>query len=314
MKIERLIGIIAILQQQKKVTAPFLAEKFEGSRRTINRDIEDICRAGIPIVTAQGNRGGISIMEGFSLDTTVFTRQELEAVLTGLKSLDSVSHVARAEKIVRKFGGDSIAGLSDGMKIDLSSFYKDDLADKIEQIRSAVRRRLCISFYYCYKKGEGYKLIEPYLVVFKWADWYVYGFCRERKDFRMYKLRRLWELAVTEQTYVPRKMPEEKQRFGSHMSDDYYVEAVYEPAAKYRLVEERGPFSFTETADGRLYARWGFAGPEEAAAWFLGFGDQAEVKGPPEMVERMKIILGRALDKYMGTWAESFSVKEGETD
>ena len=46
MKIDRLIGIITILQQNKTVTAPYLAEKFEVSRRTINRDIEDICKAG----------------------------------------------------------------------------------------------------------------------------------------------------------------------------------------------------------------------------------------------------------------------------
>lgn len=50
MKIERLIGIITTLQQKEKVTAPYLAEKFEVSRRTINRDIEEICRAGIPIL------------------------------------------------------------------------------------------------------------------------------------------------------------------------------------------------------------------------------------------------------------------------
>ena len=54
MKIDRLIGIITTLQQKKIVTAPYLAEKFEVSRRTINRDIEDICKAGIPIVTTQG--------------------------------------------------------------------------------------------------------------------------------------------------------------------------------------------------------------------------------------------------------------------
>ena len=42
MKIDRLIGIITILLQQDKITAPELAERFEVSRRAINRDIEDI--------------------------------------------------------------------------------------------------------------------------------------------------------------------------------------------------------------------------------------------------------------------------------
>lgn len=75
------------------------------SRRTINRDIEDICKAGIPIVTTQGANGGISIMAGFALDTTVFTEQELSAIFAGLKSLDSVSNSASAEKLAQKIGG-----------------------------------------------------------------------------------------------------------------------------------------------------------------------------------------------------------------
>lgn len=108
MKIDRLIGIIAILQQNKKVTAPYLAEKFEVSRRTINRDIEDICRAGIPIVTTQGSNGGISLMEGFSLDTTVFTQQELAAILTGLKTLDSVSQMPKLELLAGKLGSGAV--------------------------------------------------------------------------------------------------------------------------------------------------------------------------------------------------------------
>ena len=131
MKIDRLIGIITTLQQKKIVTAPYFAEKFEVSRRTINRDIENICKAGIPIVTTQGVNGGISIMDGFSLDTTVFTEQELAAIFTGLKSLDSVSNSASAEKLAQKIGGSSAIRLADNMVIDLSSFYKDDLATKL---------------------------------------------------------------------------------------------------------------------------------------------------------------------------------------
>lgn len=91
MKIERLIGILAVLLQTDKVTAPYLAEKFEVSRRTIGRDVEALCKAGIPIVTEQGVGGGISIMEGYRVDRAVFTGEEMQAILAGLRSLDSVS-------------------------------------------------------------------------------------------------------------------------------------------------------------------------------------------------------------------------------
>lgn len=298
MKIERLIGIITILQQHKRVTAPYLAEKFEVSRRTINRDIEDICKAGIPIVTTQGVGGGISIMEGFSLDTTVFTEQELAAIFTGLKSLDSVSNSATAEKLAQKIGGDSAIKLADNMVIDLSSFYKDDLALKMDVIKQAMKESKCISFHYCYNKGEADKLIEPYLIVFKWSDWYVFGFCKERQDFRMYKLRRLWDLKITEESYTARVIPEEKKQFGSHMTDDYVITAVYDASVKYRLVEEYGPACFTVLEDEKLYTEWGFTTQKGALEWFLSFGDKVKVLGPPEMVELIKSTLKNIQKSY----------------
>ena len=71
MKIDRLIrNSSPFCLQQEMITAPELAEKFEVSRRTINRDIEVLCKAGIPIRTMQGVGGGIRIMEGFSMDRT----------------------------------------------------------------------------------------------------------------------------------------------------------------------------------------------------------------------------------------------------
>ncbi|MDE6699744.1 MAG: HTH domain-containing protein, partial [Acetatifactor sp.] len=65
MKIDRLIGILSILLQQKVVTAPRLAERFEVSRRTINRDIETLCHAGNPNLTRQRSPGRISIKDNY---------------------------------------------------------------------------------------------------------------------------------------------------------------------------------------------------------------------------------------------------------
>lgn len=106
MKIDRMVGILTVLLQQEKVTAPYLAEKFEVSRRTINRDIEDLCKAGIPIRTVQGPKGGISIMEDYKLDNTLLTSSDMKEILTGLRGLDSVSgtnHFARLmEKLLHR--------------------------------------------------------------------------------------------------------------------------------------------------------------------------------------------------------------------
>ena len=300
MKIDRLIGIITTLQQRGKVTAKYLAERFEVSVRTINRDVEDICKAGIPLVTTQGKGGGISLMKGFTLDTTVFTESELSAILAGLKSLDSVSNTNSARLLANKLRGGTLS-VDEHILIDLASFYKDDLSRKIETIDRAIKEHRRIRFHYYYDRGENDKLIEPHLILFKWSNWYVFGFCTERKDFRMYKLLRLWDLEVTEETFEPREIPEDKKNFGSHITDDYFVTAVYEPSEKYRLVEEYGPESFTVLPDGRLYTRWGFTTPENALHFLLGSLDRVVVTDPPEMVELMRDTLRRISEKYPET-------------
>ena len=149
MKMERLIGILSILLQREKVTAPELAEQFEVSRRTIQRDIESLCRAGIPIATAQGAGGGISIMEGYRVDRTVLTAPEMQAILAGLRSLDSVSGTRRYAQLMEKLSAGT-GGLIPGgahMLIDLSSWYKTSLPPKIELIQGAMHHpfRLLLS-------------------------------------------------------------------------------------------------------------------------------------------------------------------------
>ena len=84
MKIDRLIGILSVLLQKEKVTAPELAERFEVSRRTINRDIEALCQAGIPIYTSQGTGGGISIMDGYKMDRTILSSKDMQVIMGGL--------------------------------------------------------------------------------------------------------------------------------------------------------------------------------------------------------------------------------------
>lgn len=298
MKIERLIGIIITLQQKGKVTAPYLAEKFEVSRRTINRDIEEICRAGIPIVTTQGVDGGIEIMEGFQLDTAVFTESELQAILVGLKSLNSVSKTKQYTRLAEKISGkDNVISIESTMMIDLSSFYKESLSEKIDLLRNAIVKKKCVSFHYYYNKGESDKYIEPYFIVFKWSAWYVFGYCRERQDFRMYKLARLWNLCCNEEIFIPRDVPEEKLQFGQYMTDDKVITAVYAESEKYRLVEEYGPDSFRIQEDGRLYTEWGFTTYEEAIQWFLSFGSKVEVLAPEDfkelLIEEMRKMYGQ---------------------
>lgn len=171
MKLDRMIGILSVLLQQEKVTAPFLAEKFEVSRRTINRDIETLCMAGIPLVTEPGRGGGISIMDGYKIDRTLLSTSDMQAILAGLRSLDSISGTNRYALLMEKLSAGS-SGLLAGdthILIDLSSWYKDTLSPKIELLHSAILSENRVSFTYFAPKGESKRIIEPYDLIFRWS-------------------------------------------------------------------------------------------------------------------------------------------------
>ena len=156
MKIDRLLGIVTTLLQCDKITAPELAGRFEVSRRTIYRDIDDICKAGIPIISVQGGDGGISISEGYKLDKNVLTVDELQNIITGLKSLGSVSDAARIEMLINKLSpkNEAVVSLKDNILIDLSSHYKSSLSEKITMLKRAISENKLVNFDYYSEKGQ----------------------------------------------------------------------------------------------------------------------------------------------------------------
>ncbi len=300
MKIDRLIGILSILLQQEKVTAPYLAEKFEVSRRTINRDIEDICKAGIPIVTSQGQNGGISIMEGYRMDKTLLTSSDMQAILAGLKSLDSVSGSKRYQQLMEKLamGNSSVLASNNHIMIDLASWYRSSLAPKISVLQAAVEDRRKVEFNYYAPGGESSRSIEPYLLIFKWSSWYLWGYCCEKQDYRLFKLNRMTELKATEEQYEPRQIPVLDLSAERVYPLGIDVEAVFEPDMKWRLVEEFGMESFTEQEDGRLKFSFGFADKENLFGWLLSFGDKVELIKPAELRRELYEMMGRLQKMY----------------
>lgn len=289
MKMERLIGILSILLQREKVTAPELAERFEVSRRTIQRDIESLCRAGIPISTAQGAGGGISIMEGYRVDRTVLTQPEMQAILAGLRSLDSVSGTRRYAQLMEKLsaGTNGLVPGSAHMLIDLSSWYKTSLPPKIECIQSAMEQHDTIRFTYFSPKAESMRTVEPYYLVFHWSTWYVWGWCQTRRDFRLFKLNRMTKL-TTDKPFVPRFAPLPDLEPEHIFPAKYQVTVLFDSACRWRLVEEYGADRFTVDPDGRLRFTGGFPDADSILSWVLTFGGKAELLEPEELREQMR--------------------------
>ena len=90
MRIDRLISIIMLLMQRRKVDAKELAAILEVTTRTIYRDVEAINQAGIPIITYPGRQGGIGILEEYKVDKKLFTNKDIRTMLIGLSGVQSV--------------------------------------------------------------------------------------------------------------------------------------------------------------------------------------------------------------------------------
>lgn len=300
MKIDRLIGILSILLQKDVVTAPYLAKQFEVSRRTINRDIEDLCKAGIPIMTRQGVNGGISIMENYRMERTLLTNTEMQDILAGLRSLDSINGTNRYGQLMEKLsvGSSDFMTGNQSVLIDLSSWYKDSLAPKIELIRSAIDNCRELSFLYYSPKGESIRAIEPYYLIFRWSSWYVWGFCKNRRDFRLFKLNRMDKLQLSGNIFTrqPAALPNLKNE--QIFPGGIRVKALFDAKCKWRLVEDFGAECFEVRDDGKLLFHADYTDKENLITWLLSFRDQVELLEPEEIRKEICFALTATLKQY----------------
>ena len=300
MKIDRLIGILSVLLQEEKTTAPELAKRFEVSKRTINRDIEDLCKAGIPICTSQGTGGGISIMDGYRMDRTILTSKDMQMILAGLRSLDSVSGSRYYGQLMEKIQAGSSEFITgrDSILIDLSSWYGDSLAPKIETIQDAIGDRHLVKFKYYAQSGESERTVEPYYLIFQWSNWYLWGWCRKRKDFRLFKLNRMDKVRGTDKTFECRNVSVPDLSNKKIFPGEIKVKALFESNQKWRLVEEFGPNCFTEQDDGRLLFTADYTDMDNLIAWIMTFGDKAEVLEPEGAREKIAYMVQKMTTIY----------------
>lgn len=300
MKIDRIIGILSILLQKEKITASELAEKFEVSRRTIIRDIEDIGKAGIPVVTFQGQGGGISIMDGFRLDKTLLSGEDMKAILAGLKSLDSVSGTKRYRQLMSKLSVENseIMNAGNQIMIDLSSWDKTAVSNKIELIKKAIDGRRKIKFTYFSPNGEGPREIEPYRLIFQWANWYVWGYCVLRNDYRMFKLTRLTDLQCLNEICVQREVPEYVCDKLRHTKGEIEAEVRFDKSLKWRIIDEFGTELPRFDENGDIFLTFTWSDIPAFYSYILSFGDKAEILSPEEYRIGFHELVKRISEKY----------------
>ena len=213
MKVDRLVGIIMTLLDKKRIGAQELADLFEVSPRTIYRDIEAINMAGIPIRSISGVGGGFEIMPEYKLDKNVFSTAELSAILTGLSNLSAmvrgnelVNVLAKIKRLIPADRAKDIKIKTNQISIDVSAWSgNQNIQPYLQIIKSALDSHRLLSFEYIAHHGnKTMRTVEPYQLVMKSGHWYFYGYCRNRNDYRLFRLSRMSNLQMEPESFVPR--------------------------------------------------------------------------------------------------------------
>ena len=113
----------------------------------------------------------------------------------------------------------------------------------------------------------------------------------------MFKLLRLWNLALSDENYNQREIPPDKRDFDTHFTDNIKLVAVFEPSVKYQLIESYGLDCYTETDAGLLF-EFGYENRGFLLSWLMGFGDKVKVIEPKDVIEDIKNTAKNVLEQY----------------
>lgn len=299
MQINRLFEIVYILLDKKVVTAKDLSERFEVSQRTIYRDIDTLSSAGIPIYTNKGKGGGISLMDDFILNKSLLSEQEQNEILMSLQSLNAVNYQEH-EPVLSKL---SILFNKQGMNwidVDFSRWGSDDSErERFSLLKTAILKGKVVTFAYYSSYGvKTERKVEPVKILFKGQSWYIYGYCREKSDFRIFKITRMNHLEVLDETFkraIPADIWDKAQDHTQKMVN--LVLRIDEKMA-FRLYDEFDQASIIKNKDGSFEVRASF--PEEwVYGYLMSYGADIEVLEPKQVRETIKLKFEESLKKYL---------------
>lgn len=210
------LGIMLTLLNGKRITASYLAEKYEVSKKTIYRSIETLLEAGMPISCLQGKNGGYELIQTSKINSSFFTFKELCSFISFLKSNskciideDPFPIEERLDLLENKNFALEIENQSKSLVIDTNSWgqnYSEN--EKTRIIKKAINEttKLLITYQNKSDLHVNERTIHPYTLVLKTNIWYVYAFCENRKSFRLFKLSRIMNLINLKDKYIKREI------------------------------------------------------------------------------------------------------------
>lgn len=313
MKLDRLLAITMLLLNRKRVSAKEMAERFEVSLRTIYRDVETIQFAGIPVVSYNGASGGYEIMDRYRLERQFLSLEELNAVVVALRGIRSAMKEEEIESLLDKVG--ALLGKSERERLDVAADqwaidinpWSSGPADqeKLAGLREAIRDCRVIRFSYISGEGEQTaRSCEPMRLVLKGYVWYLYGYCMLRNDFRIFRLSRIRDLEVTDDSFLRKEAPPiERQLSWDNRTAPRMVNFVlrFSPRSRAKVEDDFEPSEIEDQPDGSVIVRAIRPQKPWLNHYLLSFGADVKVLEPPETAAAVRAIA----EQIVGLYAES---------
>ena len=274
----RLFKILYYLLDKERATAPELAAEFEVSTRTIYRDVETLSGAGIPIYAEPGRNGGIYLLQDFILDRTILSENEKQEVLTAIQSIAATGYTGRKEMLT-KLSALFNVNMRNWLEVDFSPWGKCAYDNsKFEMLKTAVIQCKEIRIVYVNMNSERSKrIIQPLRILYKSKEWYLKAFCVEKQDFRVFKLNRILELELLENTFIPKEYPEQENAMQHTCSQ---IVLLFSQEAAYRVYDEFDATEIEQQKNGDLIVRTEMPADSWLIGYLLSFGAQVEIREP----------------------------------
>lgn len=250
-----LLGILITLLNKGRQTARQLAEKYEISTKTVYRYLSFLDCAGIPTISYMGKNGGIEIASTFQLNTTVFTKKEIARILNALESTNTLNETID-DDIKQKLNysaikePNSVRQLSQQFYVDTTpwgSCYHENL--KIKHMKEFVEKQTQIEIEYQKRNAETEKrIIEPYTLIWKDATWYLYAFCLQRKEFRLFRLSRIQNYKDTGHEFERQNIELSPKLWSNPLAEDASTTTIsisFNPNIKAEITDWLGEDSLT---------------------------------------------------------------------
>jgi predicted DNA-binding transcriptional regulator YafY len=198
----------------RPVSARRLADRFEVSLRTIERDISALQQAGVPIWAELGRRGGYVLDRETSLPPVNFTASEATALAVTLAHVPdgpfATASRSALQKVLAAMPSRDAAvtrAVAGRVRLIPSPRLDYEMPRVPGELSAALASRRCVHLRYEDKGGQATdRVVEPLVLLGGPTGWYVVGWCRLRDAGRAFRLDRIREISVVDQYVVPRDL------------------------------------------------------------------------------------------------------------